>query len=106
MLKGIKKRTLSVLIHKINQSGISINIQEVEIQALKPLLLRAFIREAKWVGQHPNSLKLQKVPVEEFSQTFDYGLKDITKFDDFKQLVDWENSSFYQPTNQSSSVIS
>jgi len=87
---------LSVLIHKINQSGISINIKEVEIEALKQLLLEACIREAKWVGQHPNSLKLQKVPVEEFSQTFDYGLKDITNLDDFNQVVDWENSSFYQ----------
>ena len=44
----------------------------------------------------PNSLKLQKVPIEEFEQTFDYGLKDITKLDDFNQVVDWQNSSFYQ----------
>ena len=49
---------------------------------------------------------LEKVPIEEFSQTFDYGLKDITKLDDFNQVVDWQNSSFYQATNQSSSVIS
>ena len=58
------------------------------------------------IGKHPNSLKLQKVPIEEFSQTFDYGLKDITKLDDFNQVFDWENSSFYQATNQSSSFIS
>ena len=93
---------LSVLIHKINQSGISINIKEVEIEALKQLLLEACIREAKWVGQHPNSLKLQKVPVEEFSQTFDYGLKDITKLDDFNQVVDWEASAFYQTSTDNS----
>ena len=49
---------------------------------------------------------LERVPIEEFSQTFDYGLKDITKLDDFNQIVDWENSSFYQATNQSSSFIS
>ena len=49
---------------------------------------------------------LERVPIEEFSQTFDYGLKDITKLDDFNQVVDWQNSSFYQATNQSSSVIS
>ena len=54
----------------------------------------------------PNSFKLEKVPIEEFEQTFDYGLKDITKSDDYNQVVDWENSSFYQATNQSSSVIS
>ena len=42
---------------------------------------------------------LERVPIEEFSQTFDYGLKDITKLDDFNQVVDWENSSFYQARN-------
>ena len=42
---------------------------------------------------------LERVPIEEFSQTFDYGLKDITKLDDFNQVVDWENSSFYQASN-------
>ena len=50
---------------------------------------------AKFEEKHPNSLKLQRVPIEEFSQTFDYGLKDITKLDDFNQVVDWGNSSFY-----------
>ena len=66
------------------------------MRALKLLLLELFIREAKWVGKHTKSLKLQRVPIEEFSQTFDYGLKDITKLDDFNQVVDWENSSFYE----------
>ena len=47
----------------------------------------------------PNSLKLQKVPIEEFEQTFDYGLKDITKLDELNQVVDWENSSFYPASN-------
>ena len=58
------------------------------------------IREAKWIGKDPNSLKLQKVPVEEFSQTFDYGLKDITKLDDFNQVINWENSSFYKTSSE------
>ena len=49
---------------------------------------------------------LERVPIEEFEQSFDYGLKDITKLDDFNQVFDWENSSFYQATNPSSSVIS
>ena len=52
------------------------------------LLLRACIREEEWAGQHPNSLKLKKVPVEGFSQTFDYGLKDITNLDDLNQAFD------------------
>ena len=97
---------LSALIHKTNQSDIPINIQEVGMRALKLLLLELCIREAKWVGKHPNSLKLQRVPIEEFSQTFDYGLKDINKLDDFNQVVDWQNSSFYQATNQSTRGIS
>ena len=55
-----------------------------------------YIREARWIGKRPNSLKLQKVPIEEFGQTFDYGFKDITKLDDFNQVVDWKNRSFYK----------
>ena len=65
------------------------------MRALKLLLLELCIREAKWVGKHPNSLKLQRVPIEEFSQTFDYGLKYKTNLDDCNQVVDWQNSSFY-----------
>ena len=88
------------LLGKSDQSGIPINIKEVGMRALKLLLLELCIREAKWVGKHPNSLKLQRVPIEEFSQTFDYGLKDITKLDDFNQVFDWENSSFYQTSTE------
>ena len=84
------------LLGKSDQSGIPINIKEVGMRALKLLLLELCIREAKWVGKHTNSLKLQRVPIEEFSQTFDYGLKDITKLDDFNQVFDWENSFFYK----------
>ena len=50
------------LLGKSDQSGIPINIKEVGMRALKLLLLELCIREAKWVGKHPNSLKLQKVP--------------------------------------------
>ncbi len=70
------------------------------MRALKLLLLELCIREAKWIGKHTNSLKLQRVPIEEFSQTFDYGLKDITKLDDFNQVVDWANSFFYQASTE------
>ncbi len=88
------------LFYAEDQSGIPINMREVGIEALKQLLLEACIRDAKWVGRHPNSLKLQSVPIEEFSQTFDYGLKDITKLDDFNQIVDWKNCSFYRPNQK------
>ena len=43
---------------------------------------------------------LERVPIEEFLQTFDYRLKDITKLDDFNQVIDWENSSFYQTSTE------
>ena len=88
------------LFYKEDQSGIPINMREVGIEALKQLLLEACIRDAKWVGRHPNSLKLQSVPIEECSQTLDYGLKNITKLDDFTQIVDWKNSSFYKQINR------
>jgi len=91
------------LFYKEDQSGIPINMREVGIEALKQLLLEACIREAKWVGKHPNSVKLRSILIEEFSQTFDYGLKDITKLDDFTQIVDWKNSSFYKVISRSSS---
>ena len=93
---------LSTLLYKIDKSGIPINIKEVGIDSFKRLLLEMCIREARWIGKHPNSLKLQKVPIEEFEQTFDYGLKDITKLDDFNQVVDWQNSSFYQTSTENS----
>ena len=49
--------------------------------------------------KEPNSLKIKKVPIEEFEQTFDYGLKDITKLDDFNQVFDRNNSSLPQGRN-------
>tara|TARA_B100000965_G_C19093977_1_gene541886 strand:- start:420 stop:530 length:111 start_codon:yes stop_codon:yes gene_type:complete len=30
------------------------NIQDVELEELKPPLLISFIREVKWAGKHPN----------------------------------------------------
>ena len=53
-----------------------------------------YIRQAKWGGAHRNSLVLNKVPIEEFDQTFHYGMKDICDLDDFNEVVDWDNSFF------------
>ena len=47
-----------------------------------------------------NPLKSKKFAIEEFSQTIDYGLKDICDLDDFNQVVDWEHSSFYQASSE------
>ena len=91
---------LMPLFYKEDESGIPINQRPVGIETLKLLLLDACIREAKWVGKHPDALKLQPVPPEEFEQTFDYGLKDLTNTEDLELVIDWENSSFYTPTNK------
>ena len=50
--------------------------------------------------QKVENLKLREVPIEEFEQTFDYELKYINKLDDFNQVVDWQNSSFYQTSTE------
>ena len=55
-----------------------------------------FRKEEKSTGKHNNSLKLQRVPIDRFSQAFDDRFKDITKLDDFNQLADWGNNSFYK----------
>ena len=56
--------------------------------------MKIFIREARWFLKPQNSLMGQKVPIEEFEQTFDYELKIITILNKFNQVFDWENSSF------------
>ena len=48
----------------------------------------------------PKFTQTSEVPIEEFEQPFDYGLKDITKLDDLNQVFDWENSSFYQANSE------
>ena len=43
------------------------------MNGFKRLLLGMCIREAKWVGQHPNSLKNLKVPIEEVENPLTMG---------------------------------
>ena len=66
----------------------------------------AYQDEEWFEREQRNVLKVNRWHRQLLGQTFDYGLKDITKLDDFNQVVDQQNSSFYQATNQSSSVIS
>ena len=67
----------------------------------------AAFQDDEWFErERRNILDVNRWNRQLLGQTFDYGLKDITKLDDFNQVVDWQNSSFYQATNQSSSVIS
>ena len=87
-------------IFNAKQSGESINIDKIGIDSAKKLLLERCIRKAKWVGAHGNSLVLNKVPIEEFDQIFHYGMKDICDLDHLNQVVDLDNSSFYQATHQ------
>ena len=88
------------LFYKEDSSGIPINMRKVNTSALKLLLLDACIRQAKWIGNHTNSLLIQEIPPEEFEQTFHYGMKDITNLDDLNTVIDWKNSSFYNETTK------
>ena len=89
---------LMPLFYKEDESGVPINMRAVDMENLKLLLLNACIRQSKWVGRHPDSLFLAVVPPDEMEATFRYGLKDITPdLDNFDQVIDWKNSSFYTP---------
>ena len=43
---------------------------------------------------------IREVLTKEFSETFDYRLKDITKLDDFNQVSEMGNSSFHKAINR------
>ena len=89
---------LMPLFYKEDECGIPINMRNASIDTLKCLLLNACIRQAKWVGQHPNSLSLSIVPPEEMQQAFFYGLKDFTNsMEDMDKIIDFGNSSYYKP---------
>ena len=75
--------------------GIPIHMRDGDVEAKKLLLLDACIRQAKWVGNHPNSCEVAYIPDNEMEQTFMYALKDIISMDGFDYLVDWDNSYFY-----------
>ena len=89
---------LMPLFYKEDEMGIPINMRSVDIENLKVLLLKACIRQSRWVGQHPDSLFLAVVPPDEMESTFKYGLKDLSpELDNLDTIIDWKNSSFYSP---------
>jgi hypothetical protein len=89
---------LMPLFYKEDECGIPINQRPVDMDNLKLLLLNACIRQAKWVGNHPNALSLSMVPPEEMEQTFMYGLKNFnTSLQQMDEIVDFGNSSYYKP---------
>ncbi len=45
-------------------------------------LIKTYLRNGS------NFVKLMKIKLDNCKQTFDYGLKDITKLDDFNQVFD------------------
>ena len=61
---------------------------------LKKQLLEVCIRQAKWVGKHPDSVRIDEISHMEFHRTFHYGLKQINKEDDINNVIDWDNSNF------------
>lgn len=90
---------LMPLFYKEDDMGVPIDMRAVDLDGKKLLLLNACIRQAKYVGNHPASLKLDAVPAYEMERTFYYGLEDFnSNMDDMLTTVDWENSSFYKPT--------
>ena len=72
----------------------------VNVDNLKILLLNACIRQARWIGKHPNALDIQHIEPSEFERTFHYGLKQIQSEDDLNKVIDWTNSDFYNPTTK------
>ena len=80
--------------------GVPIESRAVDIEGKKLLLLEACIRQAKWIGRHPNALTLNAIPPEEVEQTFHYGLKDLNSLEDLNKVIDWDNSSFYTPNKE------
>ncbi len=48
-----------------------------------------------------NILDVNRWNLQLLGQTCDYWLKDITKLEEFNQVIDWQNSSFYQASNHS-----
>ena len=86
---------LMPLFYKEDEGGIPINMRAANLETLKILLLNACIRQAKWVGQHPDSLFLSPVPAEEMEQTISYCMKEIDeKPESFNRVIDRKNSYF------------
>ena len=86
---------LMPLFYKEDEGGIPINMRAANLETLKLLLLNACIRQAKWVGQHPDSLFLSPVPAEEMEQTISYCMKEIDeKPESFNRVIDRKNSYF------------
>ena len=71
--------------------------------ATKKSILTTFPATKSWISlrdqEDPKLFKFQRVQIEEFSQTFDYGLKDLKKSDDFNQVFNWGNSSLHEASN-------
>ena len=58
-------------------------------------------QDEEWLEREQrNILDVNRWNRQLLGKTFDYVLKDITTLDDFNQVLDWQNSSFYQTTNQ------
>lgn len=89
---------LMPLFYREDECGIPINQRPVDSDNLKLLLLNACIRQAKWVGKHPNALNLSIVPPDEMERTFYYGLKEFnSSLDQMDVVIDFGNSSYYKP---------
>jgi hypothetical protein len=85
---------LTKLFYEPDELNIPVSCRNIQdIESLKLVLLNICIRQAKWVGQHPNALNLQYSPKQSSTDTF-YFLKDFTTLDDMLTIIDFENSDF------------
>lgn len=85
---------LTKLFYEPDELGVPASCRNIQnIESLKLLLLNICIRQAKWVGSHPNALNLQYAPKQSSTDTF-YFLKDFTTLDDMLTIIDFENSDF------------
>ena len=90
---------LMPLFYQSDASGIPINMRNTSMECKKQLLLEATIRQAKWVGKHPDAVVISSPPEQEMADNvLSYGLKDLTTLDELEKVIDWKNSSFYKPS--------
>ena len=88
----LMKKELRKLLPMFGSLNHYLNILRITDTPLIEHLLDECIRQAKWVGSHPDSLDIQSIGHNEFKRTFHYGLKQIDSEDDLNERIDWHHS--------------
>ena len=94
---------LMPLFYQSDSSGIPINMRNTSMECKKQLLLEATIRQAKWVGKHPDSVVISSPPEQEMADNvLSYGLKDLTTLDELEKLLTGKTHHFINHQNNRS----